>query len=287
MLNNMLILSTKIRYSITIGNTSGGTVSISPQGKQYAGTVITVTCLPNSTYQFKSISIVKQNGSTVSYTTISGGSKFSFVMPSSNVTINVVYSVSLKANGGSIHASKTSGIRAGETITLTLTPNAYYTFSKLSSSPSVSFGGSGNTRTFTMPSSNITITATFLANYTHIISSSSYKEGSRTWNGYINSANSPSGRQLGSVSPTTFGGYTLTGIYSITYRDSSSINDQYVLFTQKPPYSRMRITDLESGHTAILYGRHSYGYGNSKDDVDNDWAFVFGQNAHIKLEFLD
>lgn len=60
---------------------------------KYAGTLITVTCSPSSAYQFSSISIVKQDGTTVGYTTITSGSNYTFIIPSGNVTVNVNYSL--------------------------------------------------------------------------------------------------------------------------------------------------------------------------------------------------
>ena len=292
MFNKGLLLGGKIKlYNIIRGSVSNVSLSYSPQIDIKAGTRVNITVNANGGYQNPWVTVSKNDG-TGNVTVSGSGSSRYFMMPKSDVTITAgasvipTYSVSGSASGGGISFSRTSGIRAGEIITVYLSPNSYHALSSLTSSPYVSFSGSGNIRTFTMPSSNIRITATFLANYTHIISSGYYKDGSLKYNGYINSANSPSGRQLGSVSPTTFGGYTLVGIYSIA-RSSSSINDQFVLFTQKPPYSRLRITNLESGHTAILYNTHRYGYRNSKNDVNNDWEFVFGQNAHIKLEFLN
>ena len=93
MLNNELLLSGRSKFSISTNVSSGGSVSVSPQGKQYAGTLITVTCSPSSAYQFSSISIVKQDGTTVGYTTITSGSNYTFIIPSGNVTVNVNYSL--------------------------------------------------------------------------------------------------------------------------------------------------------------------------------------------------
>ena len=180
MLNIDLLLCGRQKFSVSTNVSSGGSVSVSPQGKQYAGTLMTVTCSPNSAYQFSSISIVKQDGTTVSYTTVTSGSRYTFIMPSSNVTVNVnyslipTYSISLSASGGSVRANKTSGIRAGETITLTMTPNAYYVLSSISTNPNVALSGSGNTRTFTMPSSNVTVSATFGKNYNFAVQVDSY-----------------------------------------------------------------------------------------------------------------
>lgn len=185
MLNIDLLLCGRQKFSVSTNVSSGGSVSVSPQGKQYAGTLMTVTCSPNSAYQFSSISIVKQDGTTVSYTTVTSGSRFTFIMPSSNVTVNVnyslipTYSISLSASGGSVRANKTSGIRAGETITLTMTPNAYYKYQSLSvktsSGSNVTLNSNnGSTATFTMPASNVSVQATFVANATHYITPGSF-----------------------------------------------------------------------------------------------------------------
>ena len=190
MLNNELLLSGRSKFSISTNVSSGGSVSISPQGKQYAGTLMTVTCSPSSAYQFSSISIVKQDGTTVGYTTVTSGSRYTFIMPSGNVTVNVnyslipTYSISLSASGGSVSASKTSGIRAGERITLTLSPNAYYVLSSISTSPNVSLSGSGNTRTFTMPSSNVNVSVRFVVEYNFVIKVGYGKLGINSGYGY-------------------------------------------------------------------------------------------------------
>ena len=106
-------------------------------------------------------------GQTINWDTINTSSTQvvgKFVMPAKAVTISCTmqliptYSISVSSPNASVRLSKSSGIRAGEVITVTITPNSGYEFTSISSSPSVSFGGSGTNRTFTMPSSNVRIT---------------------------------------------------------------------------------------------------------------------------------
>ena len=214
MLNNDLLLSCRPKFSISTNVSSGGSVSVSPQGKQYAGTLITVTCSPSSAYQFSSISIVKQDGTTVGYTTVTSGSRYTFIMPSSNVTVNVnysfipTYSISLNASGGSVQANKTSGIRAGEIITLTMTPNAYYFYSSLTvrttGGSNVSLNSNnGSTATFVMPSSNVNVDVWFAASYNYWLTTGRIGGGYGYQYGVNRENDTDTSFSIGSMEPVT------------------------------------------------------------------------------------
>lgn len=175
MLNKGLLLGKKIKlYNIIRGSVSNVSLSYSPQTDIKAGTTVNITVNANSGYQNPWVTVSK-NDETGNVTVSGSGSNRSFIMPKSDVTITAgasvipTYSVSGSASGGDISFSKTSGIRAGETVTVYLSPNSYYTLSSLTSSPSVSFSGSGNKRTFKMPSSNVSVTATFVSGYTLMV----------------------------------------------------------------------------------------------------------------------
>lgn len=174
MFNKGILLGGKIKlYNIIRGSVSNVSLSYSPQTDIKAGTRVNITVTANSGYQNPSVSVTKNDG-TGSVTVSGSGRSRYFTMPKSDVTINAsaslipTYSVSGRASGGNISFSKTSGIRSGETITVYLSPNSHYTLSSLTSSPSVSFSGSDNTRTFRMPSSNVRVTATFVQYYASI-----------------------------------------------------------------------------------------------------------------------
>ena len=83
------------------------------------------------------------------------------------VTNPVYYSIQINASGGgSVNADRMSAY-PGETVTLTLTPNTGYTLTSITvisrdGMHSVSTTGTGNTRTFTMPAANVTVTAYFV-----------------------------------------------------------------------------------------------------------------------------
>lgn len=261
MLNNKLIIA-NAKFAVNIGSHANGNISVSPMGKQLPGKIITITLTPNTHYKFSSVSVTKASGGTVNLTTVTSGSKYTFKMPAANVTVNATfsalptYSISINASGGSVRASKTSGIYAGEKITLTCTPNAYYQLSSISS-PQVSLSGSGNTRTFTMPSKNVTINATFVAQYTHIITVA------------VNDDGSPTGRYKyeneygyyirdGAISPHTFNGYTINALYSIegnNYDNEFDQNHYYrreILTIQNSPYSSYTVTRLDTNESQVF-----------------------------------
>lgn len=169
MLNKGFLLGGNRRWLYHIVNVSVSNVSLSypPQTDIKAGTRVNITVTANGDYQNPWVAVSKNDG-TGNVTVSGSGSSRYFTMPKSDVTITAgaslipTYSVSGSASGGGISFSETSGIRAGEVITVYLSPNSSHTLSSLTSSPYVSFSGSGDTRTFTMPSSNVSVTATFV-----------------------------------------------------------------------------------------------------------------------------
>jgi hypothetical protein len=66
---------------------------------------------------------------------------------------------------GTVTASKTSSIAANEEITLTITPDNGYQLGSIAvkdaNNTNVNLSGTGNTRTFSMPASNVIVSATF------------------------------------------------------------------------------------------------------------------------------
>ena len=263
MLNNKLIIA-NAKFAVNIGSHANGNISVSPTGKQLPGKIITITLTPNTHYKFSSVSVTKASGGTISLTTVTSGSKYTFKMPAANVTINATfaalptYSISINASGGSIRASKTSGIYAGEKITLTCTPNAYYQLSSITS-PQVSLSGSGNTRTFTMPSKNVTINATFVAQYTNMIN----VDYENRWHGsddYEMYAGYKGTAYLnGSLSPGTFSGLVITGLYSKAY---SYVDDawnnvyhyciNYIIFDTTPSFNSITLTRLDTNASITM-----------------------------------
>lgn len=69
----------------------------------------------------------------------------------SNAVVKATYNGTTANEGGTL-----SGIPAGASVTISVTPDAGYSLNSITSNPSATISGSGNTRTLTMPSANVT-----------------------------------------------------------------------------------------------------------------------------------
>ena len=162
----------RVSYSVRTTSTTGGTISVSKTSAYY-GDSITVTASPSTGYSLSSIQYSTNGGS--SWTTISGsGNSRTFSMPASSVTVRanytrISYSVgTTSTTGGTIRVSKTSAYY-GDSITITASPSTGYQLSNIQYSTNngsswTTLSGSGNSRTLSMPASNIKVRA----NYTKI-----------------------------------------------------------------------------------------------------------------------
>ena len=154
-------------YRITIENpTTGGTV-IPNVTSATAGTTVTLTGSPNPGYV---LDVVTVTGSSGTVTVNGTGNTRTFTMPNSAVTVTatfrkVSYDIKLVDNGfGTVTANRTTAT-IGDTVTLTLAAETGCELDNLvvtdASGGSVQVTGTGNTRTFTMPASNVTVKAAF------------------------------------------------------------------------------------------------------------------------------
>jgi len=157
-------------YSLTVSASAGGAVSGTTTGNYTAGTAVSVTANPAVGYRFISW--------TVSGATITGGNTVNpakFSMPTGAVTLKAIfelippptYGVSISAfTGGSVSADK-ANYETGETVTLTIVRTTGYELFAISACKTgdaatvVALSGSGDTRTFKMPTYGVTVTATF------------------------------------------------------------------------------------------------------------------------------
>jgi uncharacterized protein (DUF2141 family) len=168
-------------YSVTITQPANGSVAAD---KAYASAndTVTLTVSPAAGYKLKDGSL-KANDSPAA--AVSGvANSYSFAMPASNVTVTAefealsadTYSVTItQPANGSVTADKANAAE-GDTVILTVSPTAGYQLA--ADGLTVKAGGtevtttsSGNSYTFTMPASNVTVTAQFTAiNYSITIS---------------------------------------------------------------------------------------------------------------------
>ena len=155
-----------INYAVNVGTFANGSVAASPTTAT-VGTEITLSNTPNAGYKFVSYTVTAADGTAVAVT------NGKFTMPAKNVSvaatfsaINYAVSCGTFANG-SVEASPATAT-VGTRVTLTARPNSGYQLGTLTvtdaGGASVSVTGTGNTRTFTMPAKNVTVTATFEIN---------------------------------------------------------------------------------------------------------------------------
>jgi len=159
------------KYTVTCNDAANGSVSASPVSAT-SGTTVTLTTTPDSNYETGTITVTDANSNDITVTQTATNT-YTFTMPSSNVTVdatfNQLYTISCNdASNGSVSADVASAI-AGATVTLTTTPAAGYSVASVSvvdaDENTVTVTNTAtNTYTFTMPSSNVTVSATF-ANY--------------------------------------------------------------------------------------------------------------------------
>lgn len=123
----------------------------------------TKTATNDTTFTFDNWYTSTDNGKTFSE------SAFDFNTPiTSDITLyakwntTALYSITIESANGTVTASPTCKIAAGEKITLTVEPAKGYELDTLSvNNGAIKLEGTGDTRTFTMPAGNVTVNATF------------------------------------------------------------------------------------------------------------------------------
>ncbi len=147
-----------LTYSVNPASSGSIDCEIANNGQVEEDTDVTLTATPADHFTFKNWTVT----GTTEY--IADGNELLVTMTDDvNVIANFeaepTYTVTVTpAAGGTMTASKTTGIYAGETITLTATPNAHYSFNGWQCTAG---GASISGNSFTMPAANVTITGSF------------------------------------------------------------------------------------------------------------------------------
>lgn len=188
----------KITYTVTLDQQDHGTLSYS--GTPQMGNTITITAGSlDSSYTLASVAVQDTTNSTSVTPSAVSDNSCTFVMPAGNVTVTPTYTSGYSVTVGSLSngsatvqtasaaaASSLSNITAGTAVTINLTPSTGYQVSTVTvkdgSNNSVTVNGSGNTRTFTMPSSAATVSATF-TKVTYTITKGSMTNGDVSYSG--------------------------------------------------------------------------------------------------------
>lgn len=192
--------------SIIISTPSNGTLTASSATAK-EGEIITLTPTPSIGYSLMSLTVTDN----VTSENIPVSAKYQFAMPANAVTVSatfgIQYNVSISGSilNGSVTANKAKAV-AGETITLTPSPADGYGFVSWevvddSSNP---IGVSENA--FTMPASDVTVSAIFGRLYS--ISIPTPSNGTATTNYGGNGSSAPAGATV-TITTTPISGYAL------------------------------------------------------------------------------
>lgn len=171
-------------YKVTAAPADNGTVTVDPTAA-VEGTDVTVTVKAADNYQLKADSLtysyqIGEDKKTEKLTVTDG--KATFKMPAADVTVSAefeavkveTYSVTTNSTEyGKVTADKTTGVKAGETVTLIVEPvdndsmltklaeNGLAIKDSKDTVISYKAGEKANTYTFTMPADNVTVTPQF------------------------------------------------------------------------------------------------------------------------------
>ena len=158
-------------FSITVTQPSvGGTISCN-MSSATPGTTVTLSRTAATGYTFK--------GWTFS-TSVGMVSENQFTMPSSNVTVsatfektNYLVSTATNPSGAGIVSVSPGTANMGDQITISQTAGSGYYFNGWTTSPTVTISNN----TFTMPASNVTVTANYLKRSTASLNNSTLEGG--------------------------------------------------------------------------------------------------------------
>ena len=161
-------------YTITILEQTGGTVKATVDESKVTSAegnaTITLTATPDEGYQFEEFTVTDKEGNPV---TVTGNT---FIMPASNVTVSASFkkqsytlTINQPTEGGSISAkvgdtevtSSSQEVEFEKTVTLTATASDGYEFSGWNITDGNGKEVEIENNAFTMPASNVTVSATF------------------------------------------------------------------------------------------------------------------------------
>ena len=146
----------------------------------------------------------------------SAGSTTTYTDYSTSCSAPVLYEITVNdTEHGSITTSPSATAASGSTVTVTITPDEWYDLASLTvedenESP-ITVNGDGNTRTFTMPESNVTISATFVEKQKYAINF--YVEGTLASSQNVYVGSTP---EVPSTPESCDGGYTFVGWWTST-----------------------------------------------------------------------
>ena len=169
---------TSQQYSITVNQpASGGTISANGKTSAYVGESVSLTATPqDSGFLLDYFTVTLDPSGDPVALLPGGGNNREFIMPAGNVNVSAAFrtatgeryeiTVASGISNGAISSDK-SDAAEGEMVTITATPYPNYrldsvTVTKNDSSGTIQTDGTGNARTFYMPSEPVSVTAAFV-----------------------------------------------------------------------------------------------------------------------------
>ena len=222
----------------------------------------------------------------------SAGSTTTYTDYSTSCSAPVLYAITVNdTEHGSITTSPNATAASGSTVTVTITPDEWYNLATLTvedanGSP-ITVNGDGNTRTFTMPENNVTISATFVEKQKYAINF--YVEGTLASSQNVYEGSTPN---VPSDPTPCDGGYTFVGWWTnrldsdnttaqtwITDFTVSQDQDYYAVFSYSEGGGASSVTDKLTRATTGSTGT-SYKTWSGKTLTSN--AVYAGQSAGDK-----
>ena len=155
-----------VSYNITVGDYEGGTVTLDKTEGIVPGSTVTITTVSNLGYDLKEFIVKDSSGTDVSCSKFSAN-KYFFTMPESNVTVTPVFKKlnhSITIDSGIINGTVTcekSTATQGTQILLVVTPNSGYELKSISATDANGTALEITGNSFTMPDSDVRVTAVF------------------------------------------------------------------------------------------------------------------------------
>ena len=182
------------------------------------------------------------------------GSTTTYTDYSTSCSAPVLYEITVNdTEHGSITTSPSGTAASGSTVTVTITPDEWYNLATLTvedanGSP-ITVNGDGNTRTFTMPESNVTISATFVEKQKYAINF--YVEGTLASSQNVYEGSTPN---VPSDPTPCDGGYTFVGWWTNTLDAENTTAQTW-------------ITDFTVSQDQDYYAVFSYSEGGGASSV--------------------
>ena len=166
------------KYEVTIISDNNGRVSASPSRNVLEGDLVSLSVRPNNKYELSAISAVDANGVAVTLSADAEGAGYTFTQPDSNVTVTAAfrstaggpYKLTVRSSGNGTLTCQGSGLEAGDNyfnagdeVYIAPSPNSGYEFNNFYTTPAgiEIVQDSRFWYLFTMPESDVTVTANF------------------------------------------------------------------------------------------------------------------------------